>query len=100
MSISQYIYGPVTTEKAINEVERFGRYSLKVNKKATKPIIKQLVESIWNVKVTHISMSVIPEKKGTKGMRQIKRHRMKRAVVTLGAGETINLFNGLLQIDS
>ena len=43
MSFSQYIYGPVTTEKAINEVEQFGRYSLLVSKKATKPIIKPLV---------------------------------------------------------
>ena len=63
MSFSQYIYGPITTEKAINEVEQFGRYSLLVNKKATKPLIKELVETVWNVKVTHISMSVIPKKK-------------------------------------
>nr|YP_009057492.1 ribosomal protein L23 [Prasinoderma coloniale]AID67551.1 ribosomal protein L23 [Prasinoderma coloniale] len=97
MSFSQYIYGPVTTEKAINEVEQFGRYSLLVSKKATKPIIKELVESIWNVKVTHISMSVIPEKRGTRGMRDTKRSRAKRAIITLGAGETINLFNSLLQ---
>ena len=64
MSFSQYIYGPITTEKAINEVEQFGRYSLLVNKKATKPLIKELVETVWNVKVTHISMSVIPKKRG------------------------------------
>ncbi len=96
MSISQYIYGPITTEKAINGVEQFGRYSLKVSKKATKPIIKQLVESIWKVKVTHISTSVIPKKRGAPGTRAIRRQHLKRAVITLGAGETINLFNSML----
>lgn len=97
MSFSQYIYGPITTEKAINEVEQFGRYSLLVNKKATKPLIKELVETVWNVKVTHISMSVIPKKRGTRGMRETKRSSAKRAIITLSPGETINLFDSVLQ---
>ena len=42
-------------------------------------------------------MSVIPEKRGTRGMRDTKRNRAKRAIITLSAGETINLFDSLLQ---
>lgn len=96
MSFSHYIYGPITTEKAINEVEQFGRYSLLVSKKATKPLVKELVESIWGVKVKHVAMSVVPAKRGTKGMRDTKRSRAKRAIITLANGESINLFDNLL----
>jgi ribosomal protein L23 len=42
-------------------------------------------------------MSVIPKKRGTRGMRETKRSSAKRAIITLSPGETINLFDSVLQ---
>ena len=50
MVAEDIIIAPVVTEKSSGEIQD-GKYTFKVNKKATKIDIKRAVEKLFNVKV-------------------------------------------------
>ena len=88
------IVGPVITEKATNAVEQ-NKVVFRVRKEATKPEIKAAVEKLFDVKVEAVNTLVRKGKgkrfKNTQGT-QID---VKRAVVTLAEGQTIDVTTGL-----
>ena len=88
------IVSPVVTEKATSASE-LNQVVFKVRKDATKPQIKAAVEKIFGVKVksvnTLIRMGKIKRFKGTVGQQS----DVKKAVVTLIEGETIDITTGL-----
>lgn len=88
------IVSPVVTEKATSASEQ-NQVVFKVRKDATKPQIKAAVEKIFGVKVksvnTLIRMGKIKRFKGTVGQQS----DVKKAVVTLVEGETIDITSGL-----
>ena len=88
------IVSPVVTEKATSASEH-NQVVFKVRKDATKPQIKAAVEKIFGVKVksvnTLIRMGKIKRFKGTVGQQS----DVKKAVVTLVEGETIDITTGL-----
>ena len=88
------IVSPVVTEKATSASEH-NQVVFKVRKDATKPQIKAAVEKIFGVKVksvnTLIRMGKIKRFKGTVGQQS----DVKKAVVTLIEGETIDITTGL-----
>lgn len=88
------IVSPVVTEKATSASE-YNQVVFKVRKDATKPQIKAAVEKIFGVKVksvnTLIRMGKIKRFKGTVGQQS----DVKKAVVTLVEGETIDITSGL-----
>lgn len=47
---------PIITEKTVNLISTDNRVSFVVNKKATKPLIKDAVEKIYNVKVKKVNV--------------------------------------------
>ena len=88
------IIAPVITEKATLASER-NQVIFKVAKNATKPQIKEAVEKLFDVKVksvnTHIRKGKVKAFKGTVG----EQSEVKRAVVTLEEGHTIDVTTGL-----
>ena len=89
------IISPVITEKATLASEH-NQVMFKVAKHATKPQIKEAVEKLFDVKVksvnTHIRKGKVKAFKGTVG----EQSEVKRAVVTLEEGHTIDVTTGLL----
>ncbi len=88
------ILGPVITEKATNLSEQ-NKVVFKVRKTATKPQIKQAVEKLFDVKVESVNTLVRKGKvkrfKGTVGQQS----DVKKAVVTLAEGHSIDVTTGL-----
>ena len=88
------IVAPVVTEKATLASEH-NKVMFKVAAKATKPQIKEAVEKLFDVKVksvnTHIRKGKVKAFKGTVG----EQSEVKRAVVTLEEGHTIDVTTGL-----
>jgi large subunit ribosomal protein L23 len=88
------IVSPVVTEKATSASEH-NQVVFKVRKDATKPQIKAAVEKIFGVKVKSVNtltrMGKIKRFKGTVGQQS----DVKKAVVTLIEGETIDITTGL-----
>ena len=88
------IIAPVITEKATLGSEG-SQVMFKVARNATKPQIKEAVEKLFDVKVksvnTHIRKGKVKAFKGTVG----EQSEVKRAVVTLEEGHSIDVTTGL-----
>ena len=88
------IVSPVITEKATNLTEQ-NKVVFRVSPKATKPQIKEAVEKLFDVKVTGVNTLVTKgNKKIFRGLRG-QRSDVKKAIVTLAEGETIDVTTGL-----
>ena len=87
------ILAPHITEKSTLLSEQNG-VVFKVANDATKPQIKEAVEALWGVKVTGVNTIVQKGKtKRWKG-RPYKRSDMKKAIVTLAEGHSIDITEG------
>jgi|TARA_B100000745_G_C20036270_1_gene352966 large subunit ribosomal protein L23 len=87
---------PIITEKATNDSELNNRYTFQVNKKANKVEIKKAVEAVYGVSVEKVrTINVRPDRKTkfTKtGVQHGKTNAVKKAIVQLAEGETIDLY--------
>ena len=88
------IHAPHITEKSTLLSEHNG-VVFKVAHDATKPQIKEAVEALFDVKVTNVNTLVQKGKtKRWKG-RPYKRTDMKKAIVTLAEGDSIDVTSGI-----
>ncbi len=80
---------PITTEKSTN-LQQYNQYTFVVSKDSNSNQIKQSIEMIFKVKVTNVNTSILRGKgktfKGNYGFRK----DVKRAIVTLKEGNTID----------
>lgn len=85
---------PIVTEKSANG-SQYGQMTFEVSKDATKPLIKQAVETLFEVDVKAVNTLV--QKGKTKRFRGImgRRNDVKKAVVTLKEGQTIDAGTGV-----
>ena len=80
------------SEKAQTMQEKHNRYVLRVDRAATKPEIKKAVEDFFNVTVTAVNVQNYGGKKRTlRNRRVVQAPDWKRAIVTLKAGDKIDL---------
>lgn len=88
------IVSPVITEKSTLASES-NQVIFNVSKNATKPAIKRAVEALFGVKVT--SVNTLMRKGKTKRFRGIigRQSDVKKAVVTLADGQSIDVTTGL-----
>jgi large subunit ribosomal protein L23 len=87
------IVRPIVSEKSYALME-LNRYTFEVDKRASKPHIASAVEEIFGVTVTSVNTMNVPGKprrlRYSKGLTR----SWKKAVVTLKAGDKIDLFEG------
>lgn len=85
---------PVVTEKSTLGVEN-NQVTFKVALNATKPEIKEAVETVFGVKVN--AVNTLRQQGKVKRFRGIvgKRPDYKKAIVTLAEGETIDITTGV-----
>ena len=88
---------PVVTEKSNYLADLHNQYTFVVDDGANKIQIKQAVELAWpDVTVEKVRVSNMPAKRGRSGRRiAIRKAGWKKAIVTLEAGDSIDLFEGV-----
>lgn len=90
---------PIITEKATEDSEMNNRYTFFVNRKANKIQIKEAVESAYGVsvdKVRTINVKPTVKSKFTKtGMVTGTTDALKKAIVQVADGDTIDLYSNL-----
>jgi len=92
MEATQVIIKPLITEKCTFQSSEQNRYGFQVDRRATKPEIKDAVEELYNVRVLGVATD---NRKG-----QMRRNRfgywrskgMKRAIVKVHPDDRIELF--------
>jgi len=82
---------PLITEK-YSVLQAEGKYAFEVARQATKPQVKQAVEKAFNVTVTGMNLMTVAGKRRRLGRRVLAAKPWKKAVVTLKAGDKIELF--------
>ena len=76
------IIKPVVTEKS-NDGLQAGKYTFKVNKKATKVDIARAVEKLFDVKVVNVNTVTVKGKEKRVGVHVGKTADWKKAIVTI-----------------
>ena len=95
MMAEDIIIAPVVTEKSSDGIQE-GKYTFKVNKKATKIDIKNAVEKLFEVKVLNVNTVTVKGKEKRVGRNVGKTSDWKKAIVTIdtNAGEKSYLTKG------
>jgi large subunit ribosomal protein L23 len=88
------IVSPVITEKATALSEQ-NKVVFRVRPDATKPQIKEAVERLFDVKVTSVNTLVTKGKVKMFRGRRGQRSDVKKAIVTLAEGQSIDVTTGL-----
>lgn len=76
------IIKPIITEKS-NDGLQAGKYTFKVNKKATKVEIAKAVEKLFDVKVVNVNTITVKGKEKRVGVHVGKTSDWKKAIVTI-----------------
>ena len=93
MHASQVILAPIVSEKSY-AASTHGTYTFKVHPNSHKTQIRQAVEELFDVKVERVNVIKVQAKPKRRGLFKGTRPAWKKAVVTLRAGDTIEIFEG------
>ena len=93
-SSHEILVRPIITEKNTFLNDQ-GKYTFEVLQTANKIEIKRAVEEVFKVKVTTVNTIKVPGKLRRMGRNSGMTRVWKKAVVTLAAGERIELFQGV-----
>ena len=89
---TEIIKGVMQTEKGLSLQERQNRYLVEVDRAANKAEIKKAVEDFFNVTVLAVNtQNYAGKKRMLRNRRVVQGPDWKRAVVTLKAGDKIDL---------
>jgi len=90
---------PLVTEKMSLLSEKLQKYGFLVDKGANKIQIKNAVEGMYGVTVLAVNTIVVPAKQKTrytrKGIMEGRTNSYKKAIVTVGAEDTIDFFEAV-----
>lgn len=92
--LMQVILAPQISEKATYVADKHGQVVFIVAKDATKPEVKAAVESMFKVKVTGVQIANAKGKTKRFGRSTGTRSDVKKAFVSLEAGQEINFAEG------
>jgi large subunit ribosomal protein L23 len=94
MNVFEILLRPLITEKSTILQDGQNKYAFQVDSRANKVQVKTAVEVSFSVKVTNVNMMTVKGKRKRFGRRQVQRPSWKKAVVSLKAGDKIQLFEG------
>ena len=91
------ILRPILTEKTSTQSEKMGRYTFEVSKFSNKIQIKNAVQNKYSVTVDKVRTQIYGPKRKTKytkkGIQNSKSNTIKKAIVQLIDGDSIDFYN-------
>ncbi|MHB0996310.1 MAG: 50S ribosomal protein L23 [Elusimicrobiales bacterium] len=91
MNFTEVLIAPILSEKSVNIKDAENRYTFRVNPKSNKTEIKKAIETLFKVKVTAVRTANLPGKLHKVGRYEGYRSDWKKAVVTVKAGQKIDM---------
>lgn len=89
---------PLITEKSRYMSKDLQQYTFEVSRDATKTLVKDAIETLFDVSVVRVNMINAPAKRTRRWRSRrvmVRRSSYKKAIVTLAPGETIPAFEGV-----
>lgn len=81
---------PIVTEKSMRGTT-INKYTFEVDGASPKPVIRDAVEQLFNVKVTRVNVIRIPGRMRRRGQHTYHEPGLRKAIVTLRDGDKIDL---------
>lgn len=97
-TIHDVLLRPIITEKSNYQSGFLNQYVFEVAEDATKGLIKDAVETLFDVDVVGVNVMNVPAKRSRRWRSRrvmVRRGGYKKAVVTLAAGDRIEAFEGV-----
>ncbi|MGD8405506.1 MAG: 50S ribosomal protein L23 [Anaerolineales bacterium] len=97
-TIYDVLVRPLITEKSSYQSSSLNQYSFVVDGKATKTMVKDAVETLFDVDVVRVNIINAPAKRGRRARSRrllVRRPGFKKAIITLAEGETLEIFEGV-----
>lgn len=97
-TIYDVLVRPLITEKTSYQSSKLNQYSFVVANKATKTMVKDAVETLFDVNVVRVNIVNAPAKRGRRARSRrllVRRPGFKKAIITLADGETLEMFEGV-----
>ena len=89
------IVRPIVTEKTIAMQDQDNKVTFEVKKGANKVEVRQAIEEIFNVKVEKVNIVNTKPKTKRMGRYEGKTSAVRKAIVKLAPGESIEFFEGV-----
>ena len=89
---------PIITEKSNYQAGDLNQYVFEVSMDANKQMIKDAVETVFDVDVARVNIVNVPPKRSRRWRNRrikVRRSAYKKAIVTLEPGESIDVFEGV-----
>jgi large subunit ribosomal protein L23 len=89
---------PIVTEKSNYMNEKLHQYVFEVTSDATKRLVKDAVETVFDVDVINVNIVNVPAKRTRRARSRrllVRRSSYKKAIVTLASTDTIDIFEGV-----
>jgi large subunit ribosomal protein L23 len=97
-TIYEVLRRPLVTEKTSYQTGKLNQYTFEVAGDATKTMVKDAVEQLLDKKVVKVNIINTAAKRGRRAKSRrlmVRRAGYKKAVITLAAGETLDMFEGV-----
>jgi large subunit ribosomal protein L23 len=97
MNPYKVVIRPVDTEKTRYQASELDQYTFEVDRHANKIEIKRAIEAIYGVDVVTVNVMNVPAKASSRAGRRriVRRAPWKKAIVTVAAGQRIDVFEGV-----
>ncbi len=89
---------PILTEKSSHQYTKLHQYAFEVASDATKKMVKDAVETLFDVTVLNVNIINVPAKRTRRARSRrllVRRSGYKKAIVTLDPSDTIDAFEGV-----
>ena len=89
---------PLITEKSNYQSSKLNQYAFEIATSANRTQVKDAIETIFDVKVESVNIINTPAKRGRKARSRrlmVRKAGYKKAIVTLKAGQTLEIFEGV-----
>jgi large subunit ribosomal protein L23 len=98
-TIYDVLLHPLVTEKSSYQSGKLSQYSFIVARDATRILVKDAVETLFDVEVERVNMINAPAKRGRRARSRrllVRRPAYKKAIVTLAEGsKPLEIFEGV-----
>jgi large subunit ribosomal protein L23 len=97
-SIYDILRRPIITEKSNYQAGDLNQYVFEVSRDATKQMVKDAIETVFDVDVARVNIINVPAKRSRRWRNRrvkVRRSAYKKAVITLEPGESIDVFEGV-----
>ena len=96
-TIYEVLHRPLVTEKSNYQSGKLRQYTFEVTADATRTLVKDAVETLFDVEVVRVNIMNAPAKRSRRRNRRllVRAPGYKKAIVTLAEGSTLEIFEGV-----